>query len=309
MASKPAMTGNLNLQAMKIFLAVHDLRSVGAAARTLGMSQSGLSSVLARLRRDLGDTLFVSTSAGMQPTSRAKELAAPMREAVQVIEQRILARAGFDPATDAREFRIALSDTAEAMFMPRALNAVVRSAPRVRLRSVSMPQPQLQRALSEGQVDLAIGYLPDLQASEFVRRRIGQHGFVCICSSANRHLLRDFSLKKYTEARHVVFDAPTRTQGLLEAYLEKRGIHRDVALATPHFMSLPEIIAGTELVATVPDAIAESFAELKRVARLDLPFRSPVFDAHVHWSKSVNADPANRWLRGVLFEAFAARRG
>ncbi|MCG2592910.1 LysR family transcriptional regulator [Ramlibacter sp. XY19] len=299
------MPANLNLQSMKIFMAVLELRSVGAAARSLAMSQSGLSSALAKLRQDLGDALFVSTASGMHPTTRAKELAAPMREAIQVIEQRILSKGRFDPATDEREFRLSLSDTAEAMYMPRALNAVTRVAPRVRLRSVSIPQPQLLRALSEGQVDLALGYFPDLKTSEFVRRKIGQHGFVVICSSANRQLVRDFSLKRFCEARHVVVEAPTRTQGLLEVYLQKRGIHRDVALTTPHFMSLPEIIAATDLIATVPDAIADAFADLHRLARLELPFRSPVFDSHLHWSKSVNDDPANRWLRGVLVKAFS----
>ena len=298
---------NLSLQAMKIFMAVFDQRSVVAAARALNMSQSGLSTTLAKLRRDLGDPLFVSTAGGMQPTTRAKEVAGAMREAIQCIEQRILNKGSFDPATAEREFRIALSDTAEAMYMPRALNALTRIAPHVRLRSVSMPQAQLQRALSEGQVDLAIGYFPDLQASEFVRRKIGQHGFVCICSSANREVMRDFNLKKYTEARHVVVEAPTRSQGLLEGYVLKRGIHRNVALTTPHFMSLPEIIAGTDLLATVPDAIADAFADLKRLARLELPFRSPVFEAHLHWSKSVHNDPANKWLRGVLVDAFAAK--
>jgi DNA-binding transcriptional LysR family regulator len=118
-------------------------------------------------------------------------------------------------------------------------------------------------------------------------------------------VIRDFSLKKYCEARHVLVEAPTRTQGLLESYVQKRGIHRDAALTTPHFMSLPQILAGTELIATVPDAIADAFADFKRLARLELPFRSPVFESHLHWSKSVNDDPANRWLRGVLFQAFA----
>lgn len=301
------MAGNLNLQSMKIFVAVFDLRSVGLAARALGMSQSGLSSALARLRRELGDPLFLSTAAGMQPTSRAKEVVGAMREAVQCIEQRILDKRGFDPATDEREFRITLSDTAEAMYMPRALNAVLRAAPRVRMRSLELPQPQLQRALAEGQVDLAIGYFPDLQGSEVVRRKISQHGFVCLCSSANRHVIRDFSLKKYCEARHVLIEAPTRTQGLLESYVQKRGIHRDVALTTPHVMSLPEVISGTDLLVTVPDAIADAFADNKRLARLELPFRSPVFEAHLHWSKSVQDDPANKWLRGVLVQAFVGR--
>ena len=298
---------NLNLQAMKIFVAVFDHRSVNLAARAVGMSQSGLSTTLAKLRRDLGDALFVSTASGMQPTTRAKEVVGPMREAIQCMEQRILNKAGFDPAADEREFRIALSDTAETMYMPRALAAVTRVAPRVRLRSVATPLAQLQRALSEGTVDFALGYFPDLQSGEFVRRKIDQHGFVAICSSANRELLRDFSLRKYCEARHVLVEAPTRTQGLLEGYLLKRGIHRNVALVTPHFMSLPEIIAATDLIATVPDAIADVFADIQRIARLELPFRSPVFESHLHWSKSVHADPANKWLRTLLFRALGSK--
>jgi DNA-binding transcriptional LysR family regulator len=296
---------NLNLQAMKIFVAVFDLRSVNLAARSLNISQSGLSTTLAKLRRDLGDALFLSTAAGMQPTSRAKEVVGAMRDAIQCMEQRILNKGRFDPATDEREFRIALSDTAEAMYMPRALAALTRAAPRVRLRSVATAQPQLQRALSEGQVDVALGYFPDLQSSEFMRRKLGAHGFVCICGAANRDVIRDLTLERYLQARHVVVESPTRTQGLLEAYLAKRGLHRDVALTTPHFMSLPEIIAGTELIATVPDAIADVFADIQRLVRIELPFRSPVFEAHLHWSKSVHNDPANKWLRALLLTALS----
>jgi DNA-binding transcriptional LysR family regulator len=301
------MVGNFNVQLMRIFLAVFDHRSVGAAATSLGMSQSGLSTALARLRHTLGDALFINTAAGMQPTSRAKELALPIREAVLFIEQRILNKGSFDPATDEREFRVAASDTAEAMYLPRALKALNKVAPGVRLRVVSTAQPQLQRVISEGQVDIALGYFPDLMSAEFVRRRIGQHGFFCICGADNQNLIRDFTLQKYIEARHVVVEAPTRSQGLFESYVQKRGIHRNAALTTPHFMSLPQILSGTDLIATVPDAIADSFAENRKLARLPLPFRSPVFDAHLHWSKSVSNDPAHRWLRGILFEAFVIR--
>jgi DNA-binding transcriptional LysR family regulator len=70
---------SLNLLAMKIFVAIFDHRSVAVAARSLGMSQSGLSTALAKLRKELDDALFVSTASGMQPTSRAKELVDPMR--------------------------------------------------------------------------------------------------------------------------------------------------------------------------------------------------------------------------------------
>ena len=46
---------------------------------------------------------------------------------------------------------------------------------------------------------------------------------------------------------------------------------------------------------------------MKRLVRLELPFRSPVFETHLHWSKSVHNDRANRWLRGVLYRAFAEK--
>jgi hypothetical protein len=42
---------------------------------------------------------------------------------------------------------------------------------------------------------------------------------------------------------------------------------------------------------------------MKLLTRLDLPFRSPIFESHLHWSKSLHADPAHRWLRGVVFQA------
>lgn len=290
---------------MKIFLAIFDSGSVGHAARVLGMSQSGLSTALASLRRELGDVLFVSTSSGMQPTARAKDLVGPVRDTVACIEQRILKKEGFEPATEEREFRIALTDVAEAIYMPRALNAVAAVAPHVRIRSVTMPPHELQRALSDGSVDLALGYLPDLSASELVRRKIGRHSFVCICSSANRRVIDGFNLRKYCEARHIVVEAPGRTQGLLERYVQQRGIHRRIALTTPNVMSMPEIISNTDMIASIPNALAYFFSNYPRLVQLDLPFPSPVFDTYLHWGRSVHGDPGNRWLRSVLFEAFA----
>lgn len=296
---------NLSLRSMKIFLAIFDSGSVGHAARVLGMSQSGLSTALASLRRELDDGLFVSTPAGMQPTARAKDLLEPMRAAVECIEQRILKKDDFDPATEEREFRIAMTDVAEAIYMPRALNAVVAAAPNVRLRSVTMPPHELQRALSDGSVDLALGYLPDLAASELVRRKIGRHAFVCLCSSANRRVIDGFNLKKYSEARHIVVEAAGRTQGLLERYVEQRGIHRRIVLTTPNVMSMPEIISHTDVIASIPDALAHFFSNYPLLVQLPLPFPSPVFDTHLHWGRSVHDDPANHWLRSVLFEAFS----
>ena len=301
------MTTNLSLQSMKIFVEVFERRSVGSAARALGLSQSGLSTALARLRLQLDDPLFIGNANGMRPTARAKSLIEPVREAVQCIEERILRPVGFDPATDQREFVIAMTDGSEAIYMPRLLQAVMRAAPGVRLRAVDLPQLELTQTLAEGQIDLALGYFPDLSDHPALRHRLlGQHGFVCVVGSSNRRRSQGLDLRAYCEDRHVILDSPMRSLSLLDRTLQRRGIVRRVALTTLHVMAIAEIIAVTDCIATVPAPIGDYFAEVKRVICLPTPFRSPVFDGQMIWSQGNDVDPANTWLRQLVVQCFVA---
>ena len=59
-------TFDLNL--LQVVVALDATRSVTGAAQELGMSQPGLSTALARLRKHFGDPMFVRTSEGMRPT-------------------------------------------------------------------------------------------------------------------------------------------------------------------------------------------------------------------------------------------------
>lgn len=62
----------LDLNLLRIILAVHDLVSVAAAAQVLDMSQLGLSTALQRTRTALKDLLFVRGTKRMEPTARTK---------------------------------------------------------------------------------------------------------------------------------------------------------------------------------------------------------------------------------------------
>ena len=61
-------------------------RSVTLAARELDMSQSALSAALARLRKLLGDELFVRTGRGLLPTARASALAEPVAQIIEAVK-------------------------------------------------------------------------------------------------------------------------------------------------------------------------------------------------------------------------------
>lgn len=297
---------NISLSAMKIFVAIYETRGVGPAARCLGMSQPGVSTALARLRRMLNNELFVSAGGGMQPTQRAKDIFPSIKSVVSCIEKDILSTQMFDPATDQREFRIALTDVGEAIYAPLALNALTKIAPAVSLRSVSVPASELQEAMTEGEVDLAAGYFPDILSSGFIRKRVGLHSFACIAGRNHELRLQPMTLERYLTARHVVVEAQGRSQEVFEQFLARHRLQRPIGLRTPHFMSLPMIVSQTNLIATVPQALADFFSSSPEVIQLRLPFAPPTFQANLYWSKRVHQDAGNTWLRTRLAEAFRA---
>lgn len=63
-----------------------------------------------------------------------------------------------------------MSDNGEIVFLPAELERIGRAAPGVRLSRVRHTTVQRREEIAAGRVDLAIGRLPRLQASLFLRR-------------------------------------------------------------------------------------------------------------------------------------------
>lgn len=68
--------GLRDLALWRTFLAAHRSGSASAAARTLGIAQSSVTTQLQALERSMGEPLFVRHARGILPTARADELAA-----------------------------------------------------------------------------------------------------------------------------------------------------------------------------------------------------------------------------------------
>ncbi|MDB5797003.1 MAG: hypothetical protein JWP36_905 [Paucimonas sp.] len=298
------MTPNLDLHLLQVFLAVFDRRSVGEAAAALDMSQPGMSTALMRLRRILQDPLFIKTARGMEPTSRAQALVGPIRAIVHSIHSDLLVAPDFVPATSTREFRIALSDIGEGIYLPFAVRNMQQAAPSTSLRSVSMQPRELEEEMAAGRVEVAIGYFPDIRSGQFFQRRIGFHSFACLVRHDHPDVGRQLTLKQFSELGHVVVEAPYRSQEVFEIFLKKNQIARKVALRTPHFMSVPVIVAGSSAIAVVPQALADFFVHHPGIRQVGLPFVPPTFQVNMYWHRSGLLDPANQWLRELVMSSF-----
>jgi DNA-binding transcriptional LysR family regulator len=157
----------IDLNLLLVFHHLLILKRVSAVAALLNMSQPAVSSALGRLRATLGDDLFLRTQRGMEPTPYTLQLAEPVANALDVLQQALIVRAAFDPKTSTRNFTIAMTDVGEMYFLPVLIDALSRLAPNVTLQIVSVTSSSLKEDMSTGQVDLALGLLPQLQAGFF----------------------------------------------------------------------------------------------------------------------------------------------
>jgi len=282
--------------------------SVTRAAEALGTSQPAVSYALDKLRRTLGDPLFVRVSHGLQPTPHAQQLVEPLRAILDGIRGQILMEAHFDPATARRAFTLNMSDIGELVLLPRILRYVQENAPEIDLHTETLRGKELDLALRSGDIDLAVGYFPELGSAGLYQQRLFSHTFVCIVRKSHPTVGEQLSRKQFLDGQHAVVHVEGRSHEAFETVLRERGLQRRVVVRVKHYLGIPALLRESNLIFTVPVAIAASLSHLTEIKVLDLPFASPRPDVKQHWHARFHADAANRWLRGVIAELFLEQR-
>jgi len=302
------MAVDLHRVDLNLLVVLHQLlldRQVSRAAVALGLSQPAVSNALRRLRGLLGDELFLRSPRGMVPTPLALGLAEPVADALRLLHGALNQPQGFAPAHTTRRVTLAMSDIGEITFLPPLLARLATLAPGLTLSTVRNTTQDLPEALASGQVDLAIGLLPQLQAG-FYQRRLFSQRYVCLLRQGHALDKRRISLAEYSAAEHLVVVAAGTGHGQVDELLARAGVQRRVRLSVPHFVAVGHILQATDLVATVPEKLAQSMAQPFGLRAVPHPAALPAVAINLFWHATVNQDPANQWLRGVLAEVFAA---
>lgn len=305
------MKPDFDLNLLRVLVALEDTRHVTRAADAMGMSQSGFSTALARLRRLTGDALFVRSGEGMTPTPRAERMATTARAVLAQVSEGVLDEPDFNPTSSRTEFNLAMADVAEIVILPRLMQRLQAVAPQVTLRSASHATEALRAGLADGSIDLALGYFPDLDDDAgLFRQRFYTHTYACVVRRGHPLATaalagQAMSLDDYQAAGHAAVSSPARSNSLLEAFLQHRGVQRHIVLRTPHHLGLPAIVEHNDLLATLPLAAGARLAQLGMVQLLRLPFDPPNFGVQQHWHRRVHNDPRHRWLRAQMAELFS----
>jgi DNA-binding transcriptional LysR family regulator len=296
---------SLDLNLLPTLVKVYELESVSAAANELGLSQSAVSASLGKLRTRYDDPLFHRVGHGMRPTTRMRELIGPLREALARVDGTLTTEPVFNPSTTRHAFTFAMSDLGEMVFMPKILRRIRELAPHASVRSVAASPSQIERDLESGEIDLAVGYFPDLREKSFMERHLFFHHFTCLLRANHPITSSTLTLQQFLSFEHAVVYGAGRTYEIFERYLRAKKIHRRVALQTPHFMSIPFIISQSDLIVTVPHAVGVFVRSVHMNIRIaQPPVRTPRIDLKMHWHRNFQRDARNRWLREIVANLF-----
>lgn len=288
------MSLKVDLNLIKIFLAIYETGSVSGAAKRVHLTQPSISYSLSRLRSLLHDPLFHRTRDGMQPTFSADKLYETFRTSLMNIELAIASTREFDPSISRRTFRIALSDLGEVFFIPILMQKFRALAPNISIEVVPMEVNQVESWLLKGRIDAAIGNLTFLK-EKVNSLPIFEEFYTCLVCTKHPRISKQLTLDQFLNEHHV---SVSRTTGhsLVEDILKKLNISRHVSLTIPHFSVLPSIIPGSEVIACLPSRVAGMFAQSGNARVMDIPLELPTFEVGVYWENQLEDTVAQQWL-------------
>jgi len=292
----------MDMKLLAVFDEIYKTRSVSRAGENLGLAQTSVSLALARLRRQFNDVLFVRTAGGMMPTPHALALAQPLRDALELLRAATQQQVVFDPASSSRHFHIAMTDISHLEFLPSLINKMSKAAPDVRV-DVLRITAETPRLLESGDADLAVGFMPELEAG-FYQQTLFDQGFACVVRREHPRIGNRLSESLFKREKHLIVTAPGTGHDLVEQALARLRIERKVALSLPALAGVGNLLANTELIATVPQRIAQMLVRIAKVKSLPAPFKFPMFSIKQHWHERYQRDPANRWLRSMVADLF-----
>lgn len=276
--------------------------SVTRAAKRVGLSQSATSHALGRLRRLLDDPLLVRTPRGMVLTPRAVGLAAPVQSALEQLEQSLAPPSPFDPSQSRHRFNLFLEEAGQVGLLPILAERFRTEAPGVDLRIHPSATGSPTDAIAAGSVDLALAVSPEAT--------VGIHAevvfttpYVSIARSGHPAVGKRLTLKRFSELGHIILAGPGSVDPEIDRVLAASSRSRRTALTVPSLLTIPWLVARSDLVATVPSLLLGLEREHLALARYRPPIPIESTTGSLIWHERTHLDAAHRWLRGVVRES------
>ncbi|MFT3797719.1 LysR substrate-binding domain-containing protein [Microbacterium sp.] len=292
-----------DLNALRTFVVLYELRSLTATAQRLHVTQPTVSYTLSRLRQRFGDDLFRREGHAMVPTARATQLFGPLHAALAQIDAAVGVPDAFEPKQFSGELVLGLTSIGEQTFLPPIMAALSRQAAQPHLRVERLDSDQVEDGLIRGTIDLAVTVSP-LRAEGLWSTGVRSVEYVALSSGA--HPLPRVGPEMFAGRRFVRVSARGGHVFPIQL-LTAHGLMSQVALTVEEYATVPAVLEATDLVVLLPRHVAEVFCGWfpgLRIAELPWPGRSAPVTLYTRREASLS--PVQDWFRALVLEAIAS---
>ena len=298
--------GQVDLNLLVVLDALLREKNVTRAAESLHLSQPATSTALARLRRVLGDELLYKHGRYLELTPRAESLIEPVREVLTTIEQTIVRPPTFDPTEDTRRFSVVGSDYVAVTLVRPLIARLSGLATGLRLDAAPVSSRYLE-SLQRDEIDLAI--LPDRIVDE--RSLTNCSGIPVITDRFVGAVWTQHPRAGDRLTEELLAGSPyleyliEGRRSIIEEELDAANCTRRVAATAGGFVPMPFMLAGTDLVAVLPERLARRVAAAADIRLLEPEMELQPLRQSAFWHSRRDRDPGHVWLREQLITMVA----
>jgi len=282
---------DLDFSALRTLRAVHAEASFSRAADKLGLAQPSVSYTIARLRKTFQDPLFVRQGATIVPTERCTEI---VTQAAQLTDQfeALIAPRQFDPATARADVVISCNYYERIVILPDVIRMLRRDAPGIRIRVIQSAVHGRDQ-LSRSESDILMGPI-EIENESYYRRGLLKETYSCVMDPSNPLAKGQFDMAKYAAAPQVVVNYGGTFRSRFLVVLDAIGESLNIVMEVPSPSDIPDLVRGTDLIATVPSRVARHFGST--VASVPCPVPAEI-EIAMNWTARTHKSAPHSWLR------------
>lgn len=283
-------------------------RSVTAAARRVGVTQSAMSGMLARLREQFKDRLLVRVGRSLEVTARGAMLQPEVRQILLRAQNLLVADAELNLAETSRCLRIMASEHSAILILPLVFKRAAETAPQLKFEILSIEAPAHRVATDD--VDLCLTGDPiegiGKAASDVLRTRtILQEKFVAVMDKKHPAAGQPVTYDVLHRYPHVATQFPGVSRTVEEIVISKGKAGFTVVVRVPNFLAVGPAVAGSERIGIIPSMLAPLMTSVWSLRAMALPEEVPASGLRALWHVRNDADPVHQWLRKTIEDSCA----
>jgi DNA-binding transcriptional LysR family regulator len=191
-----------------------------------------------------------------------------------------------------------MTDISQLVLLPKLWAHLRRTSPGVHIDIVPL-SADTPRMLESGEADLALGFMPQLEAG-FYQQSLFRQRYICLASTDHPRIRDGLTLAQYEAEEHAVVTSSGTGHLILDREIARQGITRNIALRVPNYLGIAFVIEQTDMLVTIPQRLGEILEGRGKFRVFPVPFEMPDYAVKQHWHERYHHDPGNRWLRQVI---------